>query len=240
MSYENFAFYYDSLMEPQFYDDYENFIMNHASFDEVLELGCGTGEMAIRLAKRKKSVFATDLSTDMLEVAKQKAMAENVNLILQRIDMSDFSTSHQVDLILCLCDSINYVLSKKKVLQTFKNVYESLKYNGTFIFDVDSLYKMDYVLDGYFEEEDDEEFYFKWAVKKTGEGKVEHLVEIIDKENNEHINEIHHQQTYSIDTYLELLKKAGFNEVEYYGEFEEYHDKSQRIIFVCHKRRERM
>ena len=88
--------------------------------------------------------------------------------------------------------------------------------------------------------EDDEEFYFKWAVKKTGEGKVEHLVEIIDKENNEHINEIHHQQTYSIDTYLELLKKAGFNEVEYYGEFEEYYDKSQRIIFVCHKRRERM
>ena len=101
MSYETFAYYYDRLMEPQFYEDYENFIMNHASFDEVLELGCGTGEMAIRLAKRKKSVFATDLSTDMLEVAKQKAMAENVNLILQRIDMSDFSTSHQVDLILC-------------------------------------------------------------------------------------------------------------------------------------------
>lgn len=53
MSYETFAYYYDSLMEPQFYDDYENFIMNHASFDEVLELGCGTGEMAIRLAKEK-------------------------------------------------------------------------------------------------------------------------------------------------------------------------------------------
>ena len=127
MSYETFAYYYDSLMEPQFYDDYENFIMNHASFDEVLELGCGTGEMAIRLAKRKKSVFATDLSTDMLEVAKQKAMAENVNLILQRIDMSDFSTSHQVDLILCLCDSINYLLDVEDVIQTFRNVYQSLK-----------------------------------------------------------------------------------------------------------------
>ena len=38
----------------------------------------------------------------MLEVAKQKAMAENVNLILQRVDMSDFSTSHQVDLVLNL------------------------------------------------------------------------------------------------------------------------------------------
>ena len=47
--------------------------------------------MAIRLAKRKKSVFATDLSTDMLEVAKQKAMAENVNLILQRIDTVSYT-----------------------------------------------------------------------------------------------------------------------------------------------------
>ena len=222
MSYENFAYYYDSLMDEQFYDDYYQFINEHASFKSVLELGCGTGEIAIRLAKDNKEIYATDLSKDMLEVARMKAL------------------DSAVDLILCLCDSINYVLSKKKVLQTFKNVYESLKYNGTFIFDVDSLYKMDYVLDGYFEEEDDEEFYFKWAVKKTGEGKVEHLVEIIDKENNEHINEIHHQKTYSIDTYLELLKKAGFNEVEYYGEFEEYYDKSQRIIFVCHKRRERM
>ena len=240
MSYENFAYYYDSLMDEQFYDDYYQFINEHASFKSVLELGCGTGKIAIRLAKDNKEIYATDLSKDMLEVARMKALDSDVNLMLGRVDMTDFKSNRAVDLILCLCDSINYVLSKKKVLQTFKNVYESLKYNGTFIFDVDSLYKMDYVLDGYFEEEDDDEFYFKWAVKKTGEGKVEHLVEIIDKENNEHINEIHHQQTYSIDTYLELLKKAGFNEVEYYGEFEEYYDKSQRIIFVCHKRRERM
>ena len=59
MSYENFAYYYDSLMEQSFYDDYYNFINEHASFDEVLELGCGTGEIAIRLAKDDKLVTAT-------------------------------------------------------------------------------------------------------------------------------------------------------------------------------------
>ena len=129
------------------------------------------------------------------------------------------------------------ILSKKKVLRTFKNVYESLKYNGTFIFDVDSLYKMDEILDGYFEEEDADDFYFKWHVEKTALGKVEHEIEIIDKENNEHIKEMHYQQTYDIEIYLSLLKQAGFTDVQYYGEFEEYHDKSQRIIFICHKRR---
>lgn len=238
MSYENFAYYYDSLMDEQFYNDYYQFIKEHTIFNSVLELGCGTGEMAIRLAKDNKEIYATDLSKDMLEVARLKALEANVSLMLGRVDMSDFRTDKAVDLILCLCDSLNYILSKKKVLQTFRNVYDSLKYNGTFIFDVDSLYKMEQILDGYFEEEDADDFYFKWAVKKIAFGKVEHLVEIIDKENNEHIKEVHHQQTYTLETYLELLKEAGFNEIEYYGEFEPYHDMTQRIIFVCHKRRD--
>lgn len=237
MSYENFAYYYDSLMDEQFYDDYYKFINEKCTFKSVLELGCGTGEIALRIARDDKEIYATDLSKDMLEVARMKAMSANVNLMLGRVDMTDFKTDKAVDLILCLCDSINYVLSKKKVLQTFKNVYDSLKYNGTFIFDIDTLYKINEVLDGYFEEEDEDDFYFKWAASKVAQGKVEHIVEIIDKENNEHVKEVHHQQTYDIETYIDLLKNAGFNDIEYYGEFEEYHDKSQRAIFVCHKRR---
>ena len=235
MSYETFAYYYDSLMEPQFYDDYENFIMNHASFDEVLELGCGTGEMAIRLAKRKKSVFATDLSTDMLEVAKQKAMAENVNLILQRIDMSDFSTSHQVDLILCLRDSINYLLDVEDVIQTFRNVYQSLKAEGTFIFDIDSLYKMNVILKDYCEKEDDEEFAFEWNVELLDEGYVHHHVYIEDKIEHEIVDEEHYQKTYSVAQYLYWLKEVGFEKIEYYSDFDEYHDDCERVIFVCRK-----
>lgn len=238
MSYENFAYYYDSLMDDQFYQDYYQFINQHAKFKSVLELGCGTGEIAILLAKDKKQVYATDLSKDMLEVARMKAMDANVDLLLGRIDMTDFETNQAVDLVLCLCDSLNYVLSKKKVLKTFENVYDSLKYNGTFIFDVNSLYKTDQILDNYLEEENDDDFYFKWTVKKVAPGKVEHYVEIIDKENNDHVQEVHHQQTYDIDTYLNLLKHVGFNKVEYYGEFEPYHQESQRIIFVCHKTRE--
>ena len=58
------------------------------------------------------------------------------------------------------------------------------------------------------------------------------------KLNNEHIKELHQQQTYSIETYYEMLQQAGFKEIEHYGEFEKYHDKSQRIIFVCRKRRD--
>ena len=235
MSYENFAYYYDSLMDPQFYDDYYQFIMQHAQFDEVLELGCGTGEIAIRLAKQGKKVFATDLSHDMLEVTKQKAQYENVDLMLQRVNMCDFSTSYPVDLILCLCDSLNYVIDIQDIKQTFFNVYQSLKHQGTFIFDVNSLYKTNDILNDYHEYEEDDEFAFRWDVECIDKGYIRHKVYIEDKIENDKVEEIHLQKTYSVHQYVEWLQECGFSKIEYYSDFQPYFEKCQRIIFVCQK-----
>lgn len=235
MSYEAFAYYYDSLMEPQFYDDYFDFINKHCQFTEVLELGCGTGEIAIRLSKDNKTVFATDLSTDMLEVARQKAMYHNVDLKLQKVDMSDFVTSYPVDLILCLCDSINYLLDEKAVMQTFANVYRSLKNSGTFIFDIDSLYKMNVILNDYHEKDEDEEFAFQWDVSLIDEGYIKHHVYIHDKIENEIVDEVHYQKTYDIKKYISWLEEIGFHSIEIFSDFHEYQEKCERIIFVCQK-----
>lgn len=235
MSYESFAYYYDSLMDPQFYEDYLSFIYKQCQFDEVLELGCGTGEIAIRLSKDNKCVFATDLSLDMLEVTKQKAISENVNLMLQCLDMSDFSTSHQVDLILCLCDSINYLLKPEDVIKTFQNVYASLKENGTFIFDIDSLYKMNVILKDYHEDEEDDEFAFHWHVEALEYGYVHHYLYIEDKIENEIVEEHHYQRTYPISQYIYWLNEAGFVDIKYYSDFDKYCEDCERIIFVCRK-----
>ena len=43
--------------------------------DRILELNCGTGEDAIYLAQRGICVLATDVSTEMVEVARAKALA---------------------------------------------------------------------------------------------------------------------------------------------------------------------
>lgn len=235
MSYENFAYYYDSLMDQSFYDDYYQFICQNASFQEVLELGCGTGEMAIRLAKDDKIVTATDLSSDMLEVTKQKAMYEDVSLFLQKVDMSDFSSSHQVDLILCLCDSLNYLLEEKQIKQTFHNVYHSLKTGGTFIFDSNSLYKMNVILKDYQEDQEDEEFSFHWHVQHLDNGYVHHSLYIEDKIENEIVEEEHYQKAYSVHTYLHWLQDVGFSNIQYYSDFHDYQEECERVVFVCHK-----
>ena len=161
MSYEAFAYYYDSLMDQEFYNDYIQFINKHVKkYQTVLELGCGTGEIAIRLAHLGKNVCATDISKDMLEVAKYKCIDFKADVMLSRVDMCDFAVDTKLDLILCLCDSLNYVTNLKDVKNVFQNTYDALKKDGTFIFDVDSMYKMEKILANYDEENDDEDFYF--------------------------------------------------------------------------------
>jgi ubiquinone/menaquinone biosynthesis C-methylase UbiE len=42
----------------------------------VLELGCGTGTMALRLASDVKSYLATDISAEMIAIAEEKRAAD--------------------------------------------------------------------------------------------------------------------------------------------------------------------
>lgn len=235
MAYELFSYYYDSLMDQSFYKDYYSFINEVATFESVLELACGTGEIAIRLTKDQKEVYATDLSKDILEVAKIKAMQADVTLMLARIDMTDFQVDRQVDLVLCLCDSINYILDKENVSKTFKNAYLATKEQGTFIFDVNSIFKMENTLLNYHEKEDDNEFYFEWKVSKLGYGEIKHDIWIHDKIEKEKIYEEHFQKTLEVKEYMEMLHNVGFKQIELFSDFKEYKENGERVIFVCRK-----
>ena len=213
MSYEAFAYYYDSLMDQNFYNDYIQFINEHVKdYQTVLELGCGTGE-----------------------IAKYKCIDFKVDVMLSRIDMCDFAVDSQLDLILCLCDSLNYVIDLKNVKQVFENTYNALKKGGSFIFDIDSMYKMETILKDYDEENDEDDFYFHWHVDRISKGYVKHSVEIIDKVENDRVYEEHYQKTYDVETYIELLEKIGFKNIKLYSDFSKYDTECERVIFVCQK-----
>ena len=233
MNYEALAYYYDGFIDPKFYDDYYNFICQHAQFQNVLELGCGTGEMAIRFAKDGYDITASDISDEMLEVAMSKAMENEVNISFKKVDMTDFSSHQYVDLVLCLCDSINYVQDEKLIIKAFKNAYDILTVDGAFIFDVNSLYKMDTILNNYYEFFQEDDFSLEWNVEHIHTGEICHHV--IIREGEDTFLEDHYQKTYSIETYLNWLHHAGFRDIQYYSDFDNYHDDCERIIFICKK-----
>jgi SAM-dependent methyltransferase len=235
MSYQEFAYYYDSLMDPKFYEDYMAFLDAHVNFHKAIELGCGTGEMTFRLLEEGKDLIATDLSDDMLEVLAEKAEVKGMHFPMYRMDMCDFDIDEEMDAVLCFCDSLNYIIDLENVKKVFINAYHALQDQGCFVFDVDSLYKCNVILKDYEEESSDEDYFFHWDVKTDGKGEILHHVIIKDQETHHYVDEIHHQKTYDVSVYKQLLEEAGFHHIELYSDFGEYKEECERHIFVCFK-----
>lgn len=65
----------------------ENLDAGHSP--DILELNCGTGEDAIWLGRRRHRVLATDISAQMIEVARQKAgaVAPGENIVFEVMDL---------------------------------------------------------------------------------------------------------------------------------------------------------
>jgi len=53
---------------------------------KVLDVGCGTGNFSLKLAKRGCKVVGIDVSNAMLEIAKKKAEMENLNIKFLKMD----------------------------------------------------------------------------------------------------------------------------------------------------------
>lgn len=54
---------------------------------KVLDIGCGTGNFSIRLAKRGCDVTGIDISNLMLEIARQKARANHLNITFYNMNV---------------------------------------------------------------------------------------------------------------------------------------------------------
>ncbi|NRZ36949.1 ubiquinone/menaquinone biosynthesis C-methylase UbiE [Clostridium beijerinckii] len=82
MAYKEFANIYDELIyEDINYDKVADKIINicrenNLKFEDYLDLACGTGNVSINVAKYFKTVYAVDLSDDMLNVAFDKFKKE--------------------------------------------------------------------------------------------------------------------------------------------------------------------
>ncbi len=97
----------------------------------VLEFACGTGSTAISHAPYVESIHATDISANMLAIAKQKAKEANVgNVSFEQTNLLELdSPAGSWDAILGL--SILHLVANKT--SEIKRSYELLKPGGVFI-----------------------------------------------------------------------------------------------------------
>lgn len=242
--YGDFAFYYDILMEDVDYDRWSKYIKdildkNSVSYKDVLEMACGTGNVSVRLAKMGYGVTAFDLSEDMLSVASSKASEEGarVNFLCQ--DMRDIKLNDEFGIILCLCDSINYITDEEELYEVFKWVYDHLKDEGIFIFDINSSYKLRNIIGSNTFTYNTEDVAYIWDNYVTEENTVEFYLTFFVGEGNlyRRFDEEHIERIYETEDIIRLLGKAGFSSIAVNEAFtfENPYDTSERINFTVRK-----
>jgi len=238
-SYERFAEVYDELMTDIPYAQYVEWISRFAPathYNNLLDIGCGTGTLACLLHEAGYNVTGIDLSEDMLAVASARMAANGISMPLYAMSMDELDGFDNLDVAIIPIDSINYVKEEANVFETLKRIYESLRDGGQLFFDVHSLFKMDSIfLDGPFTY-DDGEITYVWH---TEPGDFEHSVYhqmtfFVQTENGlfERFDEEHFQRTFAIKQYEAWLTELGFTSVEVTSDWsdEAPHDESERIF----------
>ena len=108
-----------------------------ASGGPVLELGCGTGRVAIPIAQAGVQVVGLDNSSRILKVARAKAMAHGLGTKALRFahgDMRDFSLGQRFSLIIIPFRSFQALLSVADQYQALGTIKEHLTPDGRLIF----------------------------------------------------------------------------------------------------------
>ena len=219
--YEYLAKYYDYLLGDEEAFNFWLEYINAKDYHTVLELASGSGVLAGILKKQGKEVTASDISKEMKEVATNNFDGEYLIL-----NMIDFDLHKKYDLILCVCDSINY-LYDEELEQMFKSVYKHLNDGGRFIFDMHNPKRLKEFDEEYIEEgQIDENVYYQWTINS----------DTFDRTVNEHftfytpegmIQEQHTQNVFEVDDVKNKLENVGL-ESEVVMDFIE----DEKILFI--------
>lgn len=241
--YKGFAYVYDKLMGDVDYKAWVNYVEqiinnNTNKVNKILELACGTGNITIPLAKKGYNIVGVDISEDMLMIAKNKSMENNLNIFFIHQNMVDLELDKKFDCVLIMCDGVNYITDKDDLLKLFKKVYNILEDKGMFIFDISSAYKIKNILGNNTFGEDLDDVCYLWQNYFDEESQILEMdLTIFIKEGKcyRKEEEFHTQRAYDVGEVIKLLNKINFKCIKTYDEFnfDSHKDDSERIFFVA-------
>ena len=104
----------------------------------VCDVGCGSGETALELARRGLEVHAVDNSPVFCEAVRGSARRAGLKVVVHCDDMRDFTLPRPVDLVLAEFASLNNLADRRDLPQVFNAVARALTDCGWFCFDVNT------------------------------------------------------------------------------------------------------
>ena len=223
------AFYYEILKQ-------ENLVPRTA-----VDLACGTGSVALILARKGLQVTAVDMSWEMLMVAQQKAMEAGVQPQFACQKLQELQLPRGVDLAVCALDSIDYILNPEDCKKAIQRVYKALNPSGCFIFDVNTPEKLR-AMDGQIFLDEDEDVYCVWRGEFDEQSNIcSYGMDLFQRHGDvwHRSFEEHREYAYSAEQLVGYLRSAGFTAIRVYGDrtFDAPRAGEQRIYIKARKGR---
>ncbi len=205
-----------------------------AKEEKILDMACGSGRHSILFAEKGFPVTAIDLSRNLLNVAKETAKKENLNINFIRSDLREFSICSDFKLVNNLFTSFGYFEDDCDNYKIFKAAYNHLVKDGYFV--------LDYFNTRYVEKnlvsESVEDFGNEKIIQRRSINGNRVNKQIIIKYNGSQKNYHESVRMYGKDELFDALQSTGFTIKKYFGDSSGNSfdlETSHRIIIIARK-----
>lgn len=242
--YKDFAKIYDELINTDIdYKRWANVILELAkklnvNFEDYLDIACGTGNLTKELCSEFKNTWAVDLSVEMLTEAEVKLRSESKKAKFICQDITELQLNRRFDLVTCCLDSTNYIIDKGQLEVYFSGVYNHMKENGVFIFDINSYYKLTEVLGDNIFTYDSEDVVYVWENNLEDDIVNMYLTFFIKQDEvYRRFDEEHEERAYKEEALECILHKIGFSIIKKLDnyEYKDIEKNTERIVYVLKK-----
>lgn len=205
---------------------------------QLLDIGCGTGNLAISLAKEGLSVKAIDMDESMIHVAKQKNQDNNPSFrVMNMLNIASEFKFEQFDGILCFGNTIAHLTNNALIEHFLNSVFSILKPGGKFILQI---LNYESILEKRLKNLpliENNNIRFERLYEYTDNGLINFRTNLTIKENGE---TKHNELTLNPlgKTELEkMLKETGFKQIRFFGNFkkDKLSNKSLPLVMLCEK-----
>lgn len=243
--YSSFASFYDAFTENVEYKKRTDYICRlfkrYGKMPTLLlDAACGTGSFSCEFAKQGVSVIGADISSDMLSVANEKKIENNLDILFINSPLSELDLYGTVDGAVCLLDSLNHITDYNELCRSIKRISLFLEPDSLFIFDVNTEYKHEEILGNNSFVLENENVYCVWQNSYKKNAKTTEITLDFFEKSGETYNrytENFCERAYTDEQLTKALKKAGLEVLAILGEntLKAPQKDCQRKIFVTRK-----
>jgi SAM-dependent methyltransferase len=204
----------------------------------ILDLCCGTGQMAQQLTALGYRMTGIDGSPEMLSYARENA--PGVEFLLA--DARWFELRHKYSAVVSVFDSLNHIMSTKELGAVFLHTYKALRNGGLFMFDLNTEPGYFYEWNGDFSIVEDDHVCTVRSIYDTSSRIASFDATIFRlKDNSWYRHDVTlYQKCHTTASVKSALKSAGFRDIEIYGfdwqnGMKALDKDARRAFFLCRK-----